>query len=69
MAADALCVIAGGESEAAMIDYQAYAITPAAVENYDAPVLAQMALWQREAYYKAAGTVEEMQADILASFK
>jgi hypothetical protein len=66
-AADALCVIAGAPTEMAMVDQDAYSVLPTGVESMTGEDLRALAMFQRLVYYESAGTLDQMQAQIMMS--
>jgi hypothetical protein len=66
LAADALSVIVGDQTEMAMFNNEAYSLISKAsiVEKLSSEERLELAVAQREAYYTAAGTVERLQADM-----
>jgi len=68
-AADALCVIAGAPVEMTMVDRDAYSVLPADVEQMHEEDFRALALFQRQVYYDQAGSMEYMQAQIMAALK
>lgn len=59
-AADALSVILGSPQELAMVDKEAYGYSASQIEAMSDQELFDLALRQREAYYRAAGSYEDM---------
>lgn len=68
-AADALCVVAGSGAEVAMLDSDVYALSPIDVETLSDEDFWALAILQREAYYKAAGTLEALRARLADVFQ
>ena len=66
-AADALSIILGNPAELAMVDPTAYGKTAAQIEGMAEADRHNLAVAQREAYYKAAGTYEDMIHHIAAA--